>query len=111
MLRRVTGRRFGAIWNSAGRRFRLQSGERQMRRSRREHLDRDHVQTKRTINFVRPGFCVAGMLVLGRVVRRRVNADDVRQNFRIAVKAQCRKRGRYHAEQHRKQCDTREKTV
>jgi len=46
------------------------------------------------------------MLVLGRVVRRRVNADYVRQNFRIAVKAQCRQRWRYRAEQHRKQCDT-----
>jgi len=51
------------------------------------------------------------MLVLSRIARRRANADNVRQNFRIAVETQCRKRRRYHAEQYRKQRDPRGKAV
>ncbi len=43
------------------------------------------------------------VVMLASVVRRRTLADDICQDFRVAVKAQRRKRGRNRAEHQRKQ--------
>lgn len=116
-MRGIRRCQLGILFDGARLRLRQKQRWEQSRRSQRKRLDGRHIQTERTIYLRRLGFRVGGVIMLGgmvmlrSMVRRRMLADDICQDFRVAVKAQRRERGRYRAEQHRKQRDAREKAA